>query len=154
MHHDNRVICNVGSLALPKRDSASPKSQSPQLDPICLTVAARAREGERGRVARAQTRARSGSGVAASPARRRPTGGAQRRAAIKPSVLRRVGRMVWVSPRHAALALATGLVCGVLVSRIGGMISPPYAAILGTLVGYPALVAVWRRLLRPGRRGR
>jgi hypothetical protein len=42
-----------------------------------------------------------------------------------------------VSPRHAALALATGLVCGVLSSRIGGMISPPYAAILGTLVVYP-----------------
>ncbi|HEX4615208.1 MAG TPA: hypothetical protein VH230_04760 [Stellaceae bacterium] len=56
-----------------------------------------------------------------------------------------------MSPRHAALALAIGLVCGVLVSRIGGVISPPYAAILGTLVGYPALVAVWQRL-RPGGR--
>jgi hypothetical protein len=61
--------------------------------------------------------------------------------------------MVWVSLRHAALALATGLVCGVIASRIGGMISPPYAAILGTLVGYPALVAVWRRL-RLGERSR
>jgi hypothetical protein len=61
--------------------------------------------------------------------------------------------MVWVSPRHAALALTTGLVCGVLVSRIGGMISPSYAAILGTLVGYPALLAVWR-WLRPGGRNR
>jgi xanthosine utilization system XapX-like protein len=61
--------------------------------------------------------------------------------------------MVWVSPRHAALALATGLVCGIIASRIRGMISPPYAAILGTLIGYPALVAVWRRL-RLGRRGR
>jgi hypothetical protein len=62
--------------------------------------------------------------------------------------------MVWVSPRHAALALATGLVCGGLASRIGGMISPPYAAILGTLVVYPALVAIWSRLPRLRRRGR
>jgi hypothetical protein len=30
------------------------------------------------------------------------------------------------------------------------MISPPYAAILGTVILYPALVAVWRRLPRPG----
>jgi hypothetical protein len=60
--------------------------------------------------------------------------------------------MVWVSPRHAALALATGLVCGGLAARIDGMISPPYAAILGTLVVYPALVAVWLRIPRPGRR--
>jgi hypothetical protein len=58
--------------------------------------------------------------------------------------------MVWVSPRHLALALTTGLLCGVLSSRIGGTISPPYAAILGTLILYPALVAVWRRLPRPG----
>jgi hypothetical protein len=77
----------------------------------------------------------------------------QRGAATKPSVLQRVGRMVWVSPRHAALALATGLLSGVLVSRIGGMTWSPYAAILGTLVGYPALVAVWR-WLRPGGRSR
>jgi hypothetical protein len=52
-----------------------------------------------------------------------------------------------VSPRQAALALATGLVCGGLASRIDGMISPPYAAILGTLVVYPTLIAVWRRRL-------
>jgi hypothetical protein len=57
---------------------------------------------------------------------------------------------VWVSPRHAALALTTGLVCGALAARIGGPIAPPYAAILGTLIGYPALVAVWRRLPRAG----
>jgi hypothetical protein len=56
--------------------------------------------------------------------------------------------MVWVSPRHAALALATGLVSGGLAARIDGMISPPYAAILGTLVAYLALVAVWRRMPR------
>jgi hypothetical protein len=97
-------------------------------------------------VAKAQTGTRSGPSPAL--ARRRRTGGA-RRATRKPSVIRRVARMVWVSPRHAALALATGLVCGGLAARIGGMISPPYAAILGTLVVYPALVAVWRRMPRP-----
>jgi hypothetical protein len=57
-----------------------------------------------------------------------------------------VARVVWVSPLHAALALATGLVCGSFAARIGGTISPPYAAILGTLVVYPALVAIWSRL--------
>jgi hypothetical protein len=57
--------------------------------------------------------------------------------------------VVWVSPRHAALALATDLVCGSLASRIDGMISPPYAAILGTLVVYPTLIAVWRRMPQP-----
>jgi hypothetical protein len=30
------------------------------------------------------------------------------------------------------------------------MISPPYAAILGTVILYPVLVAVWRRLPRSG----
>jgi len=59
-----------------------------------------------------------------------------------------------VSPRHAALPLATGLVCGGLASRIGGMISAPYAAILGTLVVYPAPVAVWRRVPVPRKRSR
>ena len=99
-------------------------------------------------VAKAQTGTRSGARGAAAPARRRPTAGA-RRVTRKPSVIRRVARMVWVSPRHAALALATGLVCGGLAARIDGMISPPYAAILGTLVVYPALVAVWRLMPRP-----
>ena len=97
-------------------------------------------------MAKAQTGTKNVPSGAAAPARQR-VGGA-RRATTKPSVLRRVGRVVWVSPRHAALALATGLVCGGLASRIGGMISPPYAAILGTGVVYPALVAIWSRLSR------
>ena len=100
-------------------------------------------------VAKAQTGTRSGSKIAATPARRRRTGAAPR-VAKKPSMIRRVARVVWVSPRHAAFALATGLVCGGLASRIDGVISPPYAAILGTLVCYPTLVTVWRR--RPGKR--
>jgi outer membrane lipoprotein SlyB len=58
--------------------------------------------------------------------------------------------MVWVSPWHVVLALTTGLLCGVLSSRVGGGISPPYAAILGAAILYPVLVAVWQRLPRPG----
>jgi hypothetical protein len=102
-------------------------------------------------VAKTQTGTRSGLSTASAPAGRRPTG--KRRMTRKTPVIRRVARVFWASPRHGALALATGLVCGGLASRIGGMISPPYAAILGTLLVYPALVAVWRRVLRPGRRG-
>src|SRR6266571_2323059 len=101
-----------------------------------------------GMVAKAATGTRSGPSTTAAPTRRRRTGGG-RRITRKPSVIRRVARMAWVSPRHAALALATGLICGGLAAHIGGMISPPYAAILGTLVVYPALVAVWRRMPRP-----
>jgi hypothetical protein len=41
-----------------------------------------------------------------------------------------------------------------LCSNCTLQISPPYAAILGTLVAYPALVAVWRRVPRPGKRSR
>ena len=98
-------------------------------------------------VAKAHTGTRRRPDTAAAPARRRT--GAARRVAKKPSVIRRVARVVWVSPRHAALALATGLVCRGLASRIDGMIAPPYAAILGTLVVYPTLVAVWRRMPQP-----
>jgi hypothetical protein len=102
----------------------------------------------RGQMAKARTGTKSvASAAAAVPARRQRVGGA-RRAITKPSVLRRVGQVVWVSPRHIALAFATGLVCGGLASRVGGMFSPPYAAILGTLVVYPALVAIWSRLSR------
>ncbi len=99
-------------------------------------------------VAKAQTGTRSGPNTTAARARRRRTGAA-RRVAKKPSVIQRLARVVWVSPRHVALALATGLVCGSLASRIDGMISPPYAAILGTLVVYPTLIAVWWRMPQP-----
>jgi hypothetical protein len=34
------------------------------------------------------------------------------------------------------------------------VISPPYAAMLGTLVVYPVMVAMWWRLHRPGGSGR
>jgi hypothetical protein len=69
--------------------------------------------------------------------------------------LRRVWRMV---PRllagHTALALATGLACGIAAAHYPVVLSPPYAAILGTLVVYPAMVAMWWRLHRPRKRGR
>ncbi len=62
--------------------------------------------------------------------------------------LRRAWRvMTWPLSGHVALALGTGLTCG-------GMIAPPYAAILGTLVVYPVIVATWWHLSPPGGRGR
>jgi hypothetical protein len=45
-------------------------------------------------------------------------------------------------PGHITLALTTGLVCGVVSARYHTVILPPYAAILGALVAYPALVAI------------
>jgi hypothetical protein len=101
-------------------------------------------------VAKARAATRKEPSAVTAPARRRRAG--TRRAARKPSVIRRIARLLWVSPRHVALALATGLVCGGLASRVGGIILPPYAAILGTLVVYPAFVAVWRLVPRPRRR--
>ena len=101
-------------------------------------------------MSRAQAQATRGPNTAAALIRRRPTG--RRRVSKKPSVIRRVGQAVWVSPRHAVLAFTTGFVCGAVAARVDGLISPPYAAILGTLVGYPAIVAVWRRLPRVARR--
>ena len=99
-------------------------------------------------MARAEIEARSAPSAATPPARRRrSTGG--RRVAKKPSLIRRLARAVWVSPRHAALALTTGLVCGALAARIGGPISPPYAAILGALALYPLMLAIYWRLHRP-----
>ena len=60
----------------------------------------------------------------------------------------------WPLTGQVALALATGLSCGIAAAHYPVVISPPYAAILGTLVAYPALVAMWRRLHRPRKRGR
>lgn len=109
----------------------------------------RAREGEG--MARIEIETKGAPTAAAAPARRRRSTG-RRRAAKKPSLIRRLAHGVWISPRHAALALTMGLVCGAVGARTGGPISPPYAAIIGTLIGYPALVAIWRRL--PGAGGR
>jgi hypothetical protein len=78
----------------------------------------------------------------------------------KRSLFRRVARVVWVSPRHFALAFATGVVCGALAARDIGRIAPPYAAIIGTIVVDPVLIGAWRlvsaRILTaiPVRRGK
>jgi hypothetical protein len=100
-------------------------------------------------VARVTTATRSEQVTASAPARRRRTSRA-RRTMKKPSVLLRIGRTVWVPPLHAALALTTGVACGALAARFSGTVVPPYAAIMGAAVVYPALIAVWRRMPRPG----
>lgn len=85
-------------------------------------------------------------------AARSPTHRAQahstRRNKTKRSLLRRIARLVWVSPRHAALAFTTGLVCGAFASRGSAVIAPAYAAILGAIVLYPAMILVWQRMRR------
>jgi hypothetical protein len=69
--------------------------------------------------------------------------------------LRRVWRaMTWPLSGHLALALATGLTCGIAASRYSDVIEPPYAAILGTLILYPIMVAAWWRVHSPGGRRR
>jgi hypothetical protein len=62
--------------------------------------------------------------------------------------------MTWPLSGHVALALATGLTGGIAAAHYPTAISPPYAAILGTLVVYPAMFAMWWRFNRPGGRGR
>ena len=65
--------------------------------------------------------------------------------------LRRVWRaMTWPLSGHLALALATGLTCGIAASRYPDMIAAPYAAILGILSLYPVMVAAWWRFHSPG----
>ena len=69
--------------------------------------------------------------------------------------LRRAWRvMTWPLSGHVALALATGLTCGIAASRYPDVIAAPYAATLGTLVIYPVMVAAWWHLNPPGGRGR
>jgi hypothetical protein len=69
--------------------------------------------------------------------------------------LQRAWRMMtWPLSGHIALALATGLACGRATARYPNLVSPPYAAIVGTLALYPAMVAMWRHLHGPGGNGR
>jgi hypothetical protein len=69
--------------------------------------------------------------------------------------LRRVWRvMTWPLSGHIALALGTGLAFGIADAHYATVISPPYAAILGTLVVYPAMVAMWWRVNQPRKPGR
>ena len=101
-----------------------------------------------GMVARAQRAPRNDRARFPQAGRRRV--GKGRRSATQPSLLRRVGWIVWTSPRHAALALATALACGAVASRVNSVVAPPYAAILGATLLYPALIALWRRMPRAG----
>jgi hypothetical protein len=62
--------------------------------------------------------------------------------------------MTWPLSGHIALALATGFACGTAAARYPDVIEPPYAAILGTLVIYPVMIAAWWHLNPPGGRER
>ncbi len=62
--------------------------------------------------------------------------------------------MTWPLSGHIALALATGLACGLAAAGYPNVVSPPYAAIVGTLALYPAMVVMWRHLHGPGGDGR
>jgi hypothetical protein len=70
--------------------------------------------------------------------------------------VRRAWRVLtWPLSGHVALALATGLACGTAASRYPDVIelAPPYAAIAGTLILYPVMVAMWWHINPPGGRG-
>jgi hypothetical protein len=58
--------------------------------------------------------------------------------------------ITWPLSGHIALALATGLACGIAATGYRDVISPSHAAIIGTLVVYPAMVGILWRLHRPG----
>jgi hypothetical protein len=69
--------------------------------------------------------------------------------------LRRVWRvMTWPLPAHLMFALGTGLASGITAAPYPNVIAAPYAAIIGTLVIYPVMVAIWWRLNQLGGRGR
>jgi predicted PurR-regulated permease PerM len=52
--------------------------------------------------------------------------------------LRRAWQMItWTLSGHIIFALATGITCGIVAARYPEVISPPYAAILGTLSSTP-----------------
>ena len=69
--------------------------------------------------------------------------------------LRRIWRvMTWPLSGHVVFALATGLASGFIAAHYPSVVSAPYAAILGTLVLYPLMVAMWWHLHRSGGRPR
>jgi hypothetical protein len=68
--------------------------------------------------------------------------------------LRRVWLMTWPLSGHIALALGTGLALGIADAHYATVISPPCAVIVGTLVVYPAMVAMWWRVNQPRKPGR
>jgi hypothetical protein len=69
--------------------------------------------------------------------------------------LRRAWQVItWPLSGHIALALGAGLAFGTAAAHYSNVISPPYAAILGTLVVYPMVVATWWYFNPPGGSGR
>jgi hypothetical protein len=64
--------------------------------------------------------------------------------------LRRLRRiMTWPFAGHLVFALGAGFACGIVAANYPAVISPQYAAILGTFVLYPMMVVIWWRLHRP-----
>jgi hypothetical protein len=72
------------------------------------------------------------------------------KATTRRSLLRVWRAMAWPLSSHLALALATGLACGITASHYPDVVSPSYAALLGTFVVYPLMLAIWCYLHRPG----
>ena len=69
--------------------------------------------------------------------------------------LRRAWRvMTWPLSAHLMFALGTGLASGIAAALYPTVIAAPYAAIIGTLVVYPVMVAIWWRLNQLGGHGR
>ena len=58
--------------------------------------------------------------------------------------------MTWPLAGHIVFALGTGFACAAVVTHYPEVIARPYAAILGTVVLYPVMVAVWWHLHPPG----
>jgi hypothetical protein len=54
--------------------------------------------------------------------------------------------MTWPLAGHVVFALGTGFACGIVATHYPEVITPTYAAILGTVALYPLMVAVWWHL--------
>jgi hypothetical protein len=67
--------------------------------------------------------------------------------------LRRAWRILtWPVTAHIMFALGTGLASGILAQHYPQVLSVPLAMLLGTIVLYPLMVAMWWHLHRPGGR--
>src|SRR5271155_102672 len=77
-------------------------------------------------------------------------GAGEHRRPVRRSLGRGWQMITWPLWSHIIFALATGIACGIVAARYPEVISPLDAAILGTLVVYPVMVAMWWRLHRPG----
>ena len=62
--------------------------------------------------------------------------------------------MTWPLAGHIVFALGIGFACGMVATRYPEVMAPPYAAIFGTVVLYPVMVAMWWHLHSPGGRRR